>query len=260
MKRAAFLICVIALFFTTDLFAQGLGDLMKAIDKTAKTATDASRVVKGVSGLSLEEEVAIGDAVALAIVSRYGGVWRDAEATHRVNVIGRVLAQFAVRQDLEWRFGLLDSDAINAFSAPGGRVFITRGLYQLSASDEKLAGILAHEIIHIDERHALDIIARGELVGGISALVADNSASFAAYEQAVGAITGEILDEGFDPGVEFRADGGGRELAAVTGFAPGGLRAVLTELGAREGQQEEVFSTHPSIAERLGRLPEDPAP
>lgn len=262
MKRLVALVAAGALFCIPGAQAQipGLGDLVNAVDKATKTADDASRVAKGLSGLSLEEEVAIGDAVALAIVSRYGGVWRDAQATQRVNLIGGVLAQYAVRQDLEWRFGVLDSDAVNAFSAPGGRVFITRALYQLAASDEKLAGILAHEIIHIDERHALDIIARGELVGGVSALVADNSASFAAYEQAVGELTSEILDTGYDPGSEYDADGRGRNLAALTGFAPGGLRAVLTEIGGMAGQPGEVFSTHPTIADRLERLPEDPLP
>jgi len=262
MKRLMLVLAVFAASLSTHAVAQipGLGDLQKAIDKVSKTAEDASRVAKGVEGLSLEEEVAIGDAVAVDIVSRYGGVWRDEAATQRVNLIGQVLARYATRQDLNWRFGLLDSDAINAFSAPGGRVFITRALYELADSDDKLAGILAHEIIHIDERHAIDIIARGELLGGISALVADNNASYAAYEQAVGTISGEILDKGFDPGVEYKADGGGRELAATSGFAAGGLRAVISQIDSMQGQPEEVFSTHPSTENRLKRLPEDPLP
>ena len=238
----------------------GLGDLTDAIEKVKKTADDTARVAKGASGLTLAEEVAIGDAVALTIVSRYGGVWKEPAATQRVNLIGRVLARYATRQDLEWRFGLLDSAAVNAFSAPGGRVFITRALYELAASDDELAGVLAHEIQHIDQRHALRIIERGELLGGISSLVADNSADFAAYEQAVGSVANEILDKGFDPGTEYAADAGGRDLAAVTGYAAGGLRAVLVEIGSLAGPPAEVFSTHPSIEARLQRLPEDPPP
>ncbi len=262
MKRSILLLLVSAVFSSAEVSAQipGLGDLQKAVDKVSKTAKDASRVVKGVEGLSLAEEVAIGDAVAVDIVSRYGGVWRDEAATRRVNLIGQVLARYATRQDLTWHFGLLDSDSINAFSAPGGRVFITRALYQLADSDDKLAGVLAHEIVHIDERHAVNIIARGELLGGISALVADNNSSYAAYEQAVGSVSGAILDQGFDPGVEYKADGGGRELAATSGFAAGGLRAVIIQIDGMEGQPEEVFSTHPSTENRLKRLPDDPVP
>jgi predicted Zn-dependent protease len=238
----------------------GLGDLTDAIEKVKKTADDTARVAKGASGLTLAEEVAIGDAVALTIVSRYGGVWKDPAATQRVNLIGRVLAQYATRQDLVWRFGLLDSAAVNAFSAPGGRVFITRALFELARSDDELAGVLAHEIQHIDRRHAVHIIERDELLGGVSSLVADNSADFAPYEAAVGEVAGEILDKGFDPRVEYEADLEGRALAAVTGFAAGGLRAVLVAIDGLAGPPAEVFSTHPSSRERLQRLPGDPPP
>ncbi len=175
-------------------------------------------------------------------------------------MIGRVLAQFATRQDLIWRFGLLNSDAINAFSAPGGRVFITRGLYELPLSDDELAGVLAHEIIHIDQRHAVDIIARGEFWGGVTSLAADNSAGFAAFESIVGETENLILDKGFDAGVEYEADESGRNLSAVTGFEPGGLRAVLIQIDDSNVESSEVFSTHPSTKKRLKRLPDDPLP
>ncbi len=262
MKSFAFLVLLLGLAMADSASAQipGLGELTDTLNKVKKTADDSARIAKGASGLTLAEEVAIGDAVALTIVTRYGGVWRDPEATRRVNLIGRVLAKYATRQDLEWRFGLLDSDAVNAFSAPGGRVFITRALYELAASDDELAGVLAHEIQHIDQRHAVDIVARGELLGGISSLVADNNADFAAYEQAVGSVASDILDKGFDPGTEYAADRGGRDLAAVTGFVPGGLRAVLVEIDSLAGPPAEVFSTHPSIEARLQKLPPDPLP
>ncbi len=229
-------------------------------DKVSNQADKASRVVKGATGLSLEEEVAIGDTVALEIVKRYGGVWRDEPATRRVNVIGRALARFADRQDLVWRFGLLDSDAINAFSAPGGRVFITRALYQILRSDDELAGVLGHEIEHVDRRHALKIIARGELVGGISDLVSDRSQDYAQLEQVVTDITRELFEKGFDPDTEFDADKHGRRLAKTTGFAPGGLRAVIEMLKAKQDAEKsrEIFSTHPSPAARLKKLPKDP--
>ncbi len=262
MKRYIFSLLVLSLWCTPAAYAQipGLKDLTNIVDKAKKTTDDTARVVKGVSGLSLREEVAIGDAVALTIVSNYGGVWRDEAATRRVNLIGSILAQYATRQDMQWRFGLLDSSTINAFSASGGRIFITRGLYELPLSDHELAGVLAHEIIHIDERHAIDIIARGELVGGVSSLLADNNADFAAYESLVGTAADLILVKGFDPKTEYEADAGGRNLAAVTGYAPGGLRVVLTRISATEDAGGASFSTHPSSADRLERLPEDPPP
>lgn len=262
MKRTALLVLALGLVCPVFALAQlpSLGDLSNAIQKMKKTKDETARVAKGASGLSLAEEVAIGDAVAVAIVTRYGGVWRDEAATLRVNLVGRILAQYALRQDLQWRFGLLDSEAINAFSAPGGRVFITRGLYQLPLSDAKLAGVLAHEIIHIDQRHAINTIARGEFWGGVTGLLADNNASYAAFEAVVGDTENLILDEGFDADKEYEADQGGRELALVTGYPPGGLRAVLITIDSTQEGSEEVFSTHPSTEKRLKRLPEEPLP
>ncbi len=260
MKQYLAALLVAGLLCPPQVDAQipGLKDLSGVIDKVKKTTDDTARVVKGVSGLSLEEEVAIGDAVALTIVSSYGGIWRDEAATHRINLIGSILAQYATRQDVQWRFGLLDSTSINAFSAPGGRIFITRGLYELPLNDHELAGVLAHEIIHIDERHAIDIIARGELVGGVSSLVADNNADFAAYETLVGNAADLILVKGFDPKTEYEADAGGRNLADVTGYSPGGLRMVLTRISDSGAADGASFSTHPSTGDRLQRLPDDP--
>lgn len=239
----------------------GLDKITEDLKKVEDTSKKVGKVAKGATGLSLEEEIAIGDAVSLEIVSKFGGLWRDEAATRRVNLLGRALGRYAHRQDLVWRFGILDSDTVNAFSAPGGRVFITRGLYQLAESDDELAGVLAHEIIHIDRRHALRIIARGELLTGVSELVKDNNADYAQYEQLIGDLTSFILEKGYDPDTEYEADKRGRALAATTGFAPGGLRAALEDLKASgKAKEEQTFDTHPALDERLKRLPKDPRP
>jgi beta-barrel assembly-enhancing protease len=239
----------------------GLDRITDDLKKVEDTTKKVGKVAKGATGLSLEEEIAIGDAVSLEIVAKFGGLWRDEAATRRVNLLGRSLGRYAHRQDLVWRFGILDSDTVNAFSAPGGRVFITRGLYQLAESEDKLAGVLAHEIIHIDRRHALRIIARGELLTGVSELVKDNSADYAQYEQLIGDLTSFILEKGYDPETEYEADKRGRALATTTGFAPGGLRAALEDLKASgKAKEEQTFDTHPALDDRLKRLPKDPRP
>lgn len=231
------------------------------IQELGKTVGDVGRTMKGATGLSLEEELAIGDAVSLEIVGRFGGVWRDEPAMWRVNLVGRTLSRFAVRQDLTWRFAVLDSKSINAFSAPGGRVFITRGLYEIIRSDDELAGVLAHEIAHIDRRHALKIIARGEFLGGVTALVADRDSDFSKYDEAVSMVTDNLIDKGYDSNSEFDADKEGRDLAKITGFAPGGLRAVIERLDEMEKDKSRVvFSTHPPADKRLRKLPKDPPP
>jgi predicted Zn-dependent protease len=263
MKTYRILLPLAALTAAVSLAAfPGLGGLGDLVDKVDKGAKSAKHLEKGAAGLSLEDEIAIGDAVALQIVDRYGGVWRNSEAFRRVNIIGRVLGRYSQRQDLDWRFGVLNSDEINAFSAPGGRVFITRGLYKLVANDDELAGVLGHEIEHIDRRHALKIIARGELFEGIKgAATVAGKYDPAKYDQAVSTVVSNLLDKGYDSGTEYDADKYGRNLAAVSGFAPGGLRAVIEKLQQKSAAGSgKVFSTHPSAENRLKKLPADPAP
>jgi predicted Zn-dependent protease len=289
MKPAYLLFVACALGAALPAFAQfgGFGDALNrarsVIDATVDVATEVATIGKAASGqFSDEEEQLLGDSVALEIVGRSGGLWRDADATRRVNLVGSALARYSERPALEWRFGLLDSDAVNAFSAPGGYVFITRGLYALAPTDDLLAGILAHEIAHITNRHALKIVGRGEALSLLSPRATEYSSSLRDAEATVAETRGEVaeispelaeyldvnvgqivnlvIEKGFDAKTEYSADSDGRNLAALTGFAPGGLRAVLVTLEETRGDPDALFPTHPPLARRLRELPADPAP
>lgn len=254
--------CAFALVLTTPP-ARAAFDLNKALN----TAKSLGKVAKGVTGIGPEEELAIGESVSLEIIAQYGGLLRDEAATRRVNLVGRSLAYYSSRPALEWKFGILDSPSFNGFSAPGGFVFITRGLYELCGdNDDALAGVLAHEIAHITGKHALNIIARGEFVSGAadfaalrSSDVAKAQAQLSAFDTSIGNLVKTILEQGFDPQTEFGADQSGRDLALTVGYAPGALRQVLTRLQQRTGPTVAVFSTHPPLDQRIARLPDEPA-
>jgi predicted Zn-dependent protease len=239
-------------------------DVTKALD----TAKSVGKTAKGVAGIGPEEERRIGESVALEIVGHYGGLLRDEAAAKRVNLVGQALAYYSTRPALDWKFAVLDSPSVNGFSAPSGYVFITRGLYELVAtSDDALAAVLAHEIAHVTERHALKIIARGEFFSGATDLAVQNSgdaaevqAKLAQFDTGIGDLVKVILEKGFDPSTEFAADKTGRELAVTVGFAPGALRQVLVQLQQRKADAAQIFSTHPPLADRIKKLPADPAP
>lgn len=238
------------------------------VRKAAENAPDAARALKGaIDGIGPEEERLIGESVALEIIAKHGGVLRDEAITRRVNVVGRALAHYSSRPVLNWRFAVLDSPTVNGFSAPGGLVFITRGLYDLAAgSDDALAAILAHEIAHITQRHALKIIGRAELVAGSTNLLvrhnaqaADVQQQLSSFDTGIADIAKTLLEQGFDPKTELAADKHGRQLAVTVGYAPGALRQVLVQLQQRKGDANQVFTTHPPLATRIKNLPADPA-
>lgn len=271
MKPPSLPVWLLALIVAPAAFALDLGGLGKALSnerltKALDTAKDAAKVVKGVAGIGPEEERVIGDAVALEIVGKYGGLVRDDATMRRVNLVGRGLARYSDRPELDWRFGVLDSDTVNAFSAPDGYVFITRGLYALAENDDALAAILGHEIAHITNRHALKIAQRGEFLSGVGSQVVKRSgnareleAQLRQFDLGITRITSTLFEKGYDPQTEYSADKDGRQLANVTGYAPGGLRGVLAVLLRQNGDPGQVFSTHPPLKERIRRLPDEPA-
>jgi predicted Zn-dependent protease len=262
MKRLTLL--VLSLCVATLAQAQfDFGNLTKTFDQ----AKSAAKMVKGAAGIGPEEEKVIGESVALEIVGQYGGLVRDPAVVSRVNLVGRSLARYSTRPELNWRFAVLESDTVNAFSAPDGYVFITRGLYALAAGDDVLAGILGHEIAHITGRHALKIVARGEFLSGATSLASQASsdvrqldAQLQQFDAGVGQIADTLFKNGFDPQTEYAADQDGRALATVTGYAPGGLRAILTQLQQTGPKDRAIFSTHPPLKDRLHRLPDEPPP
>jgi beta-barrel assembly-enhancing protease len=229
------------------------------VTKFLKIGQDAGNVLKGVKGIGLQEEMTIGNSVAVQIVSRYGGLVRDPEITRRVNLIGKSLTCYCDRPELSYRFGVLNSSTVNAFSTPGGYVFITRGLYDMVQNDDELAGVLGHEITHVTERHALNIIRRQDFLEGGTDIFAqtgghDAKRVMSVYSSGIGKITTTLFETGFSQSQEYTADGKGSQLAATVNYAPDGLRQCLQELQKRETPNAAFFPTHPPLQSRIAKL------
>ncbi len=122
------------------------------------------------------EEQQLGEGVSLKIRTRYGVV-QDPAVHKYVSLVGTALALGSTRPTLAWKFIVLDTDGVNAFAAPGGYIHITRGALGLLEDESELADVLAHEIIHVTDKHTIRAIQKGKMVQmGATESLANNPA------------------------------------------------------------------------------------
>lgn len=182
----------------------------------------------------------------------------DAALQRYVNRLGRWISLQSERPQLAWTFGVLDDPGFNAFAAPGGYIFVTKGLVD-RVDEAELAGILAHEITHVTGRHHLKALGARARSGLATQLLASQL-----RDNLGGAISGQMLAlgrdlyaRGLDQSDEFDADRHGVALAARAGFDPYGLPAVLQQLRSASPDNQLftlTLATHPPAQQRLELL------
>lgn len=234
--------------FATGAFGQfgGFG-----LDKVVDGVKGATKVSKGLAGFSEKEELNAGGSLAIEIAAQRGGILKDVALTKRVATLGKAMVIYCHRSHLPWTFMVLDNPSINAFSGPGGYVFVTKGLMDSCTSDRELAGMLAHEISHITERHALKLISGKEGLAGAASLVSASGYG-SGFDDWIEKGMSKFLDKGLGDDAEYEADLFGTKLLEDVGFPPKTLRDYLTKVGARKS--EKMFSTHPDTGDRVEHL------
>jgi predicted Zn-dependent protease len=231
--------------------AAQLGGLSGALKK--------AQTVKKVADLKVTdaEEHQIGQEVSDKIVETFG-VYQDANVTKYVTLVGAVLAQASTRPGLDWQFVVLDTEGVNAFAAPGGFIHITKGLLGLMKNEAELAGVLAHEITHVSEKHTVNAIQKGDTVK----VASDEVGSSGGMTQGLVAKLAEkaysdVLNNKFSRNDEGEADEKGVVLANKIGYAPTGLTSALTRLADRNKDIKEpngLFASHPMMKDRIDKI------
>lgn len=200
------------------------------------------------------KEQEIGRGIAMVVAGRYK-LLDDPELTRYVNLVGLAVGEQSVRDgEVTFRFGILDTDDVNAFAAPGGYILITRGALALMDDEAELAGVLAHEIGHVDGRHVLDEIRRADLLK----TARDEAQVAGALLDKVAELGTGLLFTGLGREDELEADSLGLLYATASGYRPNGLLRFVQRLreleGAGEGKLRELKATHPSAADRAAAL------
>lgn len=244
----------------------GLGDLSKLkeavqqpanqpILKQLNVSPQAVTAIKELAGTSVEEEIAIGRQISGNLLGAAPLV-KDAKLQQYVNSVGRWVANQSERPDLPWHFGVIDSNDVNAFAAPGGYVFVTLGLYRLLQNEADLAGVLGHEVGHVVKQHHLKILQQSKLVEAGGNLLSQQAGNNDAVQKLIGG-GAEVVSRSLDKGAEFEADRLGVVFATRAGYDAYGLPSVLQQIGhvaKDDGSVALLFKTHPAPDARLDKL------
>jgi predicted Zn-dependent protease len=237
---------------------KGLGDQFKTPAPGSGRPGSASPSIPAFGDVPEADEIKIGRQIAGNLLGAAPLV-DDLALQRYVNRVGRWVASQSERPGLPWTFGVIDSTDVNAFAAPGGYIFVTKGLYRILRDESELAGVLAHEVAHVVRKHHLKLIQQEKLIGAGTDLLKQNLGGREEIVQRLIGSGAEIMARGLDKAAEFEADRMAVVLATRAGYESFGLPAVLQEIGqlsTDSGAVALLFKTHPHPDERLARLGE----
>ena len=225
----------------------------------------AEAVEKTFKDITPEQEYFIGRSVGATIISTYK-VYDNDKATRYLNVLGQSVSRFSDMPDTfkGYRFLILESDEINAFAAPGGFIFISRGMIRLCRTEDDLAAIIAHEVGHVQLRHAVKAIKSSRLTSALTILAMEGAKSFGgeqlaqlttAFEGSIGDITSTMMNSGYARGQEREADRAAIVILQRMGYRQASLVDVLGRMGkVLETDHRGFGATHPPTDTRIKEL------
>ena len=231
-----------------------------------KVMNKGSKVAEASRQWTPEEEQMIGDRAAAKLIHIFG-VYNNPDMNKYVQMVGSTVAQFGTRNDVTYHFAVLDTDIANAFAMPGGYVFVTRGALRNMKNESELAGVLAHEVAHVDNRHLEREIREKKFTGIAVETGVEQGTSSVPYGSWVNvdnmltkALT-NVFSQGYAPAKESEADKEGTDLAIKAGYQANGLRDFLQTLSDMSAKADMQRSTsmfnghsHPPFPDRIAKL------
>ncbi len=214
------------------------------------------------AAMTEEEEILIGRQAHAQILQQYR-VYKDEKLHEYVRSVGSRLAAVGERPELTYTFTVLDSPEVNAFAAPGGYIYVTRGLMSYLNNEAELAAVLGHEVGHVALRHASRTERSQQMSNVLGTLLAVATGIPGAF--LAGDFAGSVFTAGYGRGLELEADEAGARYLAATGYAPEAMIDVIGVLKDQEifevkraeveGREPNVyhgvFASHPSADTRL---------
>jgi len=176
----------------------------------------------------------------------------DQTVTDAVDAIVKRIDRFD-GAEIEYQVAVVDADMINAFAFPGGYVVVTTGLLENADNPEQVAGVLAHELTHVLQRHSMRKLVRQ---AGMGVLIGIVFGDVSALSQLI-ELSSQLDSLSFDRGQERSADDGAIEIMTAAGLSPQHLAAFFAKIQKADtltGDIPELFQTHPLTDERIKRV------
>lgn len=235
-------------------------DQVDAVVKAAEKIDQASR------GFSAEQQYYLGRGVSALILKKYPLYKGDPALVDYLNLIGNSLVARSSMPEIfgGYHFAVIDTDEVNALSAPGGFVFVSNGFLKILPSEDALAAVLAHEIGHIVLGHGMGAISNAHVTEaslslGKEALNAFGPSELSSLTNTFGSSVDEIFNtlvtSGYGRSQEYEADAFAANLMSKVGYSAEALKVVLDELAKVKGQSKGGWmDTHPAPSERKSAL------
>lgn len=230
----------------------------------------SDRLVKSQEDLTPEQEYYLGRAVAAQVLETFPPQ-SSPNITRYINQIGQVLVAVSDLPETfgGYHFAIIESDQINAVSAPGGFIFVSSALLKQVPDEDGLAAVLAHEVAHVVKRHGVGAVSNAKLFSALTdfsrqtASIAGSQISSPVdlgpitevFTESVSGVTETLLSKGFDRRQEYAADLYAAELLRRAGYDPQGLVRVLKIIELSSASHAGGwFATHPDPADRIEEL------
>jgi predicted Zn-dependent protease len=210
---------------------------------------------------SVQQDVEVGHRAAVD-AERQLPMMRDAAVEAYVNAVVHRLAAQAPGPRFSYRARVVNSAEINAFALPGGYVYVNRGLISAVRSEAELAGVLAHEMAHVAERHGTEQATKAygaqAGLGVLSQVLGGRGRRINTAQQIAGSLGLNALFMKFSRNAETEADQVGAQIMARAGYDPMAMASFFDLLQARQRSHPnavaQFFSSHPPPANRSANI------
>jgi predicted Zn-dependent protease len=206
--------------------------------------------------LTTQQEVQLGQQYAAEINSQLPIV-QNPQIHSYINQLGEGIARRVDPRGIDYTFYVVNSDAVNAFAVPGGFIYLNRGLIERASNMSELAGVVAHEIGHVVERHSVDQMQKAQnanlLLNVVYGVLLQRPPS--GVEQVGVQLGGSAIFAGYSRDAEREADMQAVGYLVASGITPYGMPSFFQKLIEEQKRTpstvEQWFSTHPLTQDRI---------